>query len=79
MDEESLVTAGELAGLMGLRDAQAVLDLRKHPVGFPAPIGRKHRALVWSWHDVQSWGMVRTGVVSGALGAVLASFVESCS
>jgi hypothetical protein len=51
----ALVTAGELAAAMGLRDAQAVLDLRRSPVAFPSPVGRRNRALVWSWYEVESW------------------------
>jgi hypothetical protein len=69
MNEDSLMTASELAGIMGLRDAQAVLDLRLRPVAFPEPVGRVNRSLVWSWYDVERWGRVGPPAVAGMVGA----------
>jgi hypothetical protein len=55
IDVDALVTANELARTLGLRDAQAVLDLRRGPIAFPSPVGRRNRALVWSWYEVETW------------------------
>ena len=62
---EALVTADELAQAMGMRDAQAVLDLRRSPVAFPAPVGRRNRALVWSWDEVATWCCSSEGAPRG--------------
>lgn len=76
---ETLLTATELAQVMGLRDPQQVLDLRRTDVGFPEPVGRRNRSLVWSWSDVEVWSKVHAGLVGGALGALLAAFVAQLS
>jgi hypothetical protein len=71
MNEDSLMTASELARVMGLRDAQAVLDLRLRPAAFPEPVGRVNKSLVWSWYDVERWG--RFGPpTAGTTGSALA-------
>jgi hypothetical protein len=77
MDEDSLMTASELARVMGLRDAQAVLDLRRHPVAFPAPVGRVNKSLVWSWYDVERWGRVSPPVVAGTVGTAMSMFLNA--
>jgi predicted DNA-binding transcriptional regulator AlpA len=55
-DGEELVDAHEVAARLGLKSARAVLDLRVHRLGFPAPVGRQGRALLWSWSQVEMWG-----------------------
>jgi hypothetical protein len=54
-DGEELVDASEIAARLGLRSARVVLDLRMHQLGFPAPIGRQGRSLLWSWNQVERW------------------------
>jgi hypothetical protein len=76
MNEDSLMTASELASVMGLRDAQAVLDLRLRPVAFPDPVGRVNRSLVWSWYDVERWGRV-SPPAPGTVGTALATFTNA--
>jgi hypothetical protein len=66
-----LLTARELAGLMGFRDAQQVLDLRQTDVQFPEPLGRVNRSFVWSWPQVEAWTKAHAGLISGAVGALL--------
>jgi predicted DNA-binding transcriptional regulator AlpA len=51
----ALVDAREIAHLLGLRDAQQVLDLRLHRLGFPQPVGRRRRALVWLRTEIEAW------------------------
>ena len=53
---EELVDAAEVAARLGLKSARTVLDLRIHRLGFPAPVGRQGRALLWSWSQVELWG-----------------------
>jgi hypothetical protein len=53
---EELVDAAEVAARLGLKNARTVLDLRVHRLGFPAPVGRQGRALLWSWPQVEMWG-----------------------
>jgi hypothetical protein len=53
---EELVDAAEVAARLGLKSARTVLDLRVHRLGFPAPVGRQGRALLWSWSQVELWG-----------------------
>jgi len=38
-----------------LKSARTVLDLRVHRLGFPAPVARQGRALLWSWAQVEMW------------------------
>lgn len=52
---EELVDAREVAERLGMKNARAVLDLRIHRLGFPAPVGRQGRALLWSWTQVELW------------------------
>jgi len=54
---DELVDAAEVAARLGLRNARAVLDLRVHRLGFPAPVGRQGRALLWSWASVERWSV----------------------
>jgi hypothetical protein len=53
---QELVDAQEVALRLGLKNARTVLDLRVHRLGFPAPVGRQGRALLWSWPQVEIWG-----------------------
>jgi predicted DNA-binding transcriptional regulator AlpA len=53
--QPALVDAREIAQLLGLRDGQQVLDLRLHRLGFPQPVGRRHRALVWLRAEIEAW------------------------
>ena len=54
-DGRELVDAREVAARLGLKNARTVLDLRVHRLGFPAPVGRQDRALLWSWSQVELW------------------------
>jgi predicted DNA-binding transcriptional regulator AlpA len=54
-DGQELVDAREVAERLGLKNARTVLDLRVHRLGFPAPVGRQGRALLWSWSQVELW------------------------
>jgi predicted DNA-binding transcriptional regulator AlpA len=53
--QPALVDAREIAALLGLRDGQQVLDLRLHRLGFPQPVGRRRRALVWLRSEIEAW------------------------
>lgn len=55
MDGEELVDAPEVAERLGLKGSRQVLDLRVHRLGFPEPVGRRGRTLIWSWTQVESW------------------------
>ena len=52
---DELVDAQELAARLGLRSTRQVLDLRLHRFGFPEPVGRTGRRLIWSWPQVEAW------------------------
>jgi hypothetical protein len=54
-DCEELVDATEVAARLGYKGARTVLDLRLHRLGFPSPVGRRGRALMWSWPQVETW------------------------
>lgn len=55
---DELVDAPEIALRLGLRNARQVLDLRVHRLGFPDPVGRTGRRLIWSWNQVEAWAAV---------------------
>ena len=55
LDGEELVDAPEIAQRLGLKSSRQVLDLRVHRLGFPEPVGRKGRTLIWSWSQVETW------------------------
>jgi hypothetical protein len=55
LDGEELVSAAEVATRLGLKRSRQVLDLRLHRFGFPRPVARTGRNLVWSWPQVASW------------------------
>jgi hypothetical protein len=57
-DGAELVDAPEIAARLGLKTARQVLDLRVHRLGFPEPVARRGRKLLWSWSQVESWSMV---------------------
>ena len=59
---EELVDAREVAKRLGLKNARTVLDLRIHRLGFPAPVGRQGRALLWSWSQVEMWDSTASGL-----------------
>jgi len=54
-DGQELVDAREVAARLGLKNARTVLDLRVHRLGFPSPVARQGRALLWSWAQVEMW------------------------
>jgi hypothetical protein len=55
LDGDELVCAAEVATRLGLKRSRQVLDLRLHRFGFPHPVARTGRNLVWSWPQVASW------------------------
>jgi hypothetical protein len=67
-DGEELVDAHEVAARLGLKSARTVLDLRVHRLGFPAPVGRQGRALLWSWSQVEMWGSTTSESLPSAFG-----------
>ena len=54
-DGDELVGAAEVASRLGLKRSRQVLDLRLHRFGFPSPVARTGRSLVWSWPQVANW------------------------
>ena len=54
-DGEELFDAPEVADRLGLKSSRQVLDLRVHRLGFPEPVGRQGRKLIWSWQQVENW------------------------
>jgi len=61
---DELVDAPEIAGRLGLRSPRQVLDLRVHRVGFPDPVGRTGRRLIWSWAQVETWAATGAATLS---------------
>jgi predicted DNA-binding transcriptional regulator AlpA len=55
IDGDEIVDAPEIADRLGLKSSRQVLDLRCHRLGFPEPVGRQGRKLIWSWSQVESW------------------------
>ena len=55
LDGEELVSAAEVATRLGLKRSRQALDLRLHRFGFPRPVARTGRNLVWSWSQVANW------------------------
>jgi len=55
LDGDELVGAAEVASRLGLKRSRQVLDLRLHRFGFPSPVARTGRSLVWSWPQVANW------------------------
>lgn len=70
-DHDDLVDAREVAFRLGLKSARTVLDLRVHRLGFPAPVGRQGRALLWSWSQVEIWGSTVSEALPTAMGSKL--------
>jgi hypothetical protein len=70
-DHDDLVDAREVASRLGLKSARTVLDLRVHRLGFPAPVGRQGRALLWSWSQVEIWGTTVSEAMTTTLGSKL--------
>jgi predicted DNA-binding transcriptional regulator AlpA len=68
-DGEELIDAREIAARLGLKSARTVLDLRVHRLGFPAPVGRQGRALLWSWSQVEMWGTTASEALPPTFGA----------
>ena len=75
LDGEELVSAAEVATRLGLKRSRQVLDLRLHRFGFPRPVARTGRNLVWSWPQVASWAETEgfSGASAGRTAAVGAS------
>ena len=67
MGAPALVTAQEIAELLELPGRAAVLDLRRHRLGFPQPVGRRRRSLVWLRSDVEAWAAGPEPVDAGSL------------
>src|SRR5262245_11928312 len=67
---EDFVDAQGIAERLGLKSTRTVLDLRVHRLGFPAPVTRFGRTLVWSWPEVACWA-------DDALSALPGSFFRS--
>jgi predicted DNA-binding transcriptional regulator AlpA len=61
---EELIDAAEVAARLGLKSARTVLDLRVHRLGFPAPVARQGRALLWSSAQVDLWGMTASDALA---------------
>jgi predicted DNA-binding transcriptional regulator AlpA len=55
IDGEEIVDAPEIAERLGLKSSRQVLDLRVHRLGFPDPVARQGRKLMWSWSQVEAW------------------------
>ena len=55
LEHDEMLDAPEIAGRLGLKSARQVLDLRCHRLGFPEPVGRHGRTLMWSWTQVDAW------------------------
>jgi predicted DNA-binding transcriptional regulator AlpA len=70
MDDDELVGAAEVAARLGLRRSRQVLDLRLHRFGFPRPVARTGRNLVWSWPQVAHWAE-REGFDGGTTGRAI--------
>lgn len=63
---EELVTGAEIARRLKV-SRQRVYAMRHNP-GFPEPIGRIGKALVWRWSDVERWNRERRAAASGGPG-----------
>ena len=55
LEGDEMVDAPEIADRLGLKSSRQVLDLRCHRLGFPEPVGRQGRKLMWSWTQVENW------------------------
>ena len=55
LEGDEMVDAPEIADRLGLKSSRQVLDLRCHRLGFPEPVGRQGRTLMWSWTQVEAW------------------------
>jgi predicted DNA-binding transcriptional regulator AlpA len=55
IEGDEMVDAPEIAERLGLKSARQVLDLRVHRLGFPDPVARQGRKLMWSWSQVDTW------------------------
>ena len=55
IEGDEMVDAPEIAERLGLKSARQVLDLRVHRLGFPDPVARQGRKLMWSWAQVDAW------------------------
>ncbi|HZR13859.1 MAG TPA: hypothetical protein VFC33_11480 [Acidimicrobiia bacterium] len=50
-----VVSAREIVTRLPSLTVPRVHELRHGRLGFPAPIGRRGREIVWYWPDVRSW------------------------
>ena len=64
IDGEEIVDAPEIADRLGLKSSRQVLDLRVHRLGFPDPVARHGRKLMWSWSQVDAWATLSIGSLS---------------
>ena len=71
IDGEEIVDAPEIADRLGLKSSRQVLDLRVHRLGFPDPVARHGRKLMWSWSQVEMWGSTASEALPPSFGAKL--------
>jgi hypothetical protein len=50
-----VVSAREIVVRLPALTVQRVHELRHGRLGFPEPIGRRGREIVWYWPDVKAW------------------------
>ncbi len=70
-DGEELVDVPEVAERLGLKSSRQVLDLRVHRLGFPEPVGRQGRKLIWSWPQVETWSASQLSTLAAGFFAEL--------
>jgi hypothetical protein len=63
VEGDEFVDAPEIAERLGLKNPRHVLDLRVHRLGFPEPVGRRGRRLMWSWTQVERWSAATLGAL----------------
>lgn len=64
VDLDELVTGAELGRRIGV-STQRVHQLRAE-AGFPKPLGRVGKAIVWRWADVEAWARKVGRIAAGA-------------
>jgi predicted DNA-binding transcriptional regulator AlpA len=66
MNGDEVVDAPEIAERLGFKSSRQVLDLRVHRLGFPDPVARHGRKLMWSWSQVDAWATIGLGALTRA-------------
>jgi predicted DNA-binding transcriptional regulator AlpA len=66
MNGDEIVDAPEIAERLGFKTSRQVLDLRVHRLGFPDPVARHGRKLMWSWSQVDAWATIGLGTLTRA-------------